>query len=52
VRVHPVEAASGRRARTWPGFSLIVEEADGVRYRRTYACDNYIVRLVSKTPVS
>lgn len=51
VRVHPVEVTSGRRTRTWQGFSLIVEEGDGVRYRRTYAYENYIVRLVSKTPV-
>lgn len=51
VRVHPVEVASGRRTRTWSGFSMVIEEADGVRYRRTYAYENYIVRLVSKTPV-
>jgi len=52
VRVHPVELASGRRARTMSGFSLIVEEADGARYRRTYAYDSYLVRLVSKTRVT
>jgi len=32
-----------------PGFSLIVEQQDGLRYRRTYAYQVYLVRLVSKT---
>jgi len=51
VTVHPVEVTSGRRKRTMSGFSVIVEEADGARYRRTYAYEAYVVRLVSKTRV-
>jgi len=50
VLVHPVQVTLGRKTQTWPGFSLIVEEADGVRYRRTYAYQVYLVRLVGKTP--
>lgn len=48
VRVHPVEVQVGARRQTWPGFSVLVEEADGRRYRRTYAYQVYLVRLVSK----
>ncbi|MGB9606077.1 MAG: hypothetical protein ACPL88_09400, partial [Bryobacteraceae bacterium] len=47
---HPVQLTVGRRQQTWPGFSIIVEEADGARYRRTYAYQAYLVRLVSKAP--
>jgi len=50
VRVHPVEVAVGGRKQTWPGFSVVVEEADGLRYRKTYAYQVYLVRLVSRTP--
>ncbi len=42
VQVHPVAA--------YPGFSLIVEE-NGVRYRKTYAYQIYLVRLVSKEKI-
>ena len=35
------------KAATYPGFSLIVEE-NGVRYRKTYAYQVYLVRLVGK----
>lgn len=52
ARVHPVEVTSGKRTRTMPGFSLMVEEADGRRYRRTYVYESYVVRLISKTPVT
>lgn len=52
VTVHPVEVTAGRRPRTINGFSIIVEDADGVRYRRTYTYENYVVRLVGKTPLS
>ncbi|MCS7315090.1 MAG: SH3 domain-containing protein [Bryobacterales bacterium] len=50
VRLHPVEVRLGTRRQMWPGFSLVVEEADGKRYRRTYAYQAYLVRLVSKEP--
>ncbi len=50
VTIHPVEVSQGKLRRTWPGFSLIIEEADGVRYRRTYAYQGYVVRLVEKVP--
>lgn len=50
VKVHPVEIQLGARRQTWPGFSVIVEEADGQRYRKTYAYQVYLVRLVSKEP--
>ncbi len=50
VRVQPVEVQLGGRRQTWPGFSVIVEEADGQRYRKTYAYQVYLVRLVSKEP--
>jgi hypothetical protein len=33
-----------------PSFSLIVEEKDGVRYRRTYAFQGYHVRMIAKSP--
>lgn len=52
VTVHPVEVTSGRRTRTMSGFSVIIEEADGARYRRTYLYDSYVVRLVSKTQLA
>ena len=52
VTVQAVQVGAGQRARTMSGFSLIVEEADGARYRRTYAYDSYVVRLVSKTRIA
>jgi hypothetical protein len=33
------------------GFSVIVEEADGARWRRTYTYESYVVRLASKTRI-
>jgi len=50
VSIHPVDVRLARERRTWPGFSLIIEEADGVRYRRTYAYQGYVVRLIEKVP--
>jgi hypothetical protein len=50
VEVGPVRVASGAKTDTFPGFSLIVEE-DGVRYRKTYSYQVYLVRLVSKDRV-
>ena len=50
VQVHPVQAAAGNKTATYPGFSLIVEQ-DGVRYRKTYAYQIYLVRLVGKEKI-
>ncbi len=50
VEVHPVQASAGKKTATYPGFSLIVEE-DGVRYRKTYAYESYLVRLVAKEKI-
>lgn len=52
VSIHPVEVNLGRKQQVWPGFSVIVEEAGGVRYRKTYAYQVYLVRLIAKTPLS
>jgi SH3-like domain-containing protein len=46
VEVHPAPEGGA----TSPSFSLVVEEKDGVRYRRTYAFEGYRVRLVGKSP--
>jgi hypothetical protein len=51
VEVHSVQVRIGKRVETRPGFSVIVEETDGLRYRRTYAYQTYMVRLVSKEPL-
>jgi hypothetical protein len=50
IEVHPVQVTVGKKAETFPGFTLILEEADGQRYRCTYAYEYYLVKLVSKTP--
>jgi len=34
------------------GFSLVVEEKDGMQYKRTYGFSGYHIRLISKTPYS
>jgi hypothetical protein len=46
VEVRPVRVISGQKSDTFPGFSLVVEQ-DGVRYRKTYAYEIYLVRLVN-----
>jgi hypothetical protein len=51
VEVHPVRVTAASKQETYPGFSLIVEEADGERYRRTYAYQIYLVKLISKTKI-
>jgi hypothetical protein len=50
VQVAPVQVTTAKRTDTFPGFSLIVEE-DGVRYRKTYSYQIYLVHLVSKERV-
>jgi hypothetical protein len=47
---YPVEVRKEGNAPA--SFSLILEEKDGARYRRTYAFQGYHVRLVAKTPAS
>jgi len=49
VLVHPVEETSRRPGSPMPRFSLIVEERDGLRYRRTYAFQGFRVRMIEKT---
>jgi len=48
--VHPVTLSSRRGHYESPGFSVIVEDKDGVRQRRTYAFQGYRVGLISKKP--
>ncbi len=50
VEVRPVQVTNGSKTGTFPGFSVIVEE-DGVRYRKTYSYQIYLVRLVSKEAI-
>lgn len=50
VEVHPVQATLGKKQGTFPGFSLILEE-NGARYRKTYAYEYYLVKLVSREQV-
>ena len=45
---YPVEAHA--EGLTPASFSLIVEENDGARYRRTYAFQGYHVRMIAKSP--
>jgi hypothetical protein len=47
IEVGPVESKIGGKTGTFPGFKLIVEE-DGVRYRKTYAYQVYLLHLVSQ----
>jgi hypothetical protein len=47
VEVRPVQVTAGNKTEKFPGFSVIVEE-DGIRYRKTYSYQIYLVRLVSK----
>ncbi len=47
VEVTPVKVPSGQNTDTFPGFRLIVEQ-DGVRYRKSYSYQVYLVRLISK----
>ena len=50
VRVHEVEINSSKRKATVPGFSLLVEDAEGQLWRKTFSFENRLVRLVSKEP--
>lgn len=46
VEVHPVKATVSGKEETFPGFSLILEDEAGVRWRKTYAFQIYRVVLV------
>ncbi len=48
VEVHPVKATVSKEEQAFPGFSLIVEDNEGVRWRKTYAFQIYRVVLVDK----
>jgi hypothetical protein len=50
VELKSIEVTEGRQMLKTPGFSLVVEEADGVRYRKTYAFMGYRVRTTGKHP--
>jgi hypothetical protein len=51
VEVHPVKATVSKNEETFPGFSLIVEDKTGVRWRKTYVFQIYRVVLVDKQPL-
>jgi len=46
VTVH--EVRDGSKGEKFPGFTLIIEEPDGQKYKKTYAYEYYRVVLVSK----
>lgn len=48
VEVHPVKMTVAKQEETLPGFSLIVEDDAGVRWRKTYAFLSYRVVLMGK----
>ena len=45
---YPLEAVD-LSDRDEKGFSLVVEEKDGMQYKRTYGFSGYHIRLISKT---
>jgi len=47
---YPVQVEPAASESESPRFSLVIEDKDGQRYRRTYAFQGYRVRLVEKTP--
>ncbi len=46
IEVHPVKATLAKKEEAFPGFSLILEDESGVRWRKTYAFQIYRVVLV------
>jgi hypothetical protein len=56
VETGQVKMSAGKKVETFPSFSLILEEPDGTRYRKTYAFEYYRVVLTGKekleTPLS
>ena len=50
TEVRPVQVAGPKQTDTFPGFSVVVEE-NGIRYRKTYSYQIYLVHLVSKEKI-
>lgn len=48
VEAHPVKMSVGKKEQAYPGFSLIVEDDAGLRWRKTYAFHTYHVVLLQK----
>ena len=48
VEAHPVKMTAGKKEESYPGFSLIVEDDDGVRWRKLYGFHTYHVVLLRK----
>jgi hypothetical protein len=48
VETHPVKMTLGKKEETYPGFSLILEDDAGLRWRKTYAFHTYHVVLLKK----
>jgi hypothetical protein len=48
VEAHPVKMTVSKKEQTSPGFSLIVEDDAGLRWRKTYAFHTYHVVLLEK----
>lgn len=46
IEVHPVKATLAKKEEAFPGFSLILEDENGARWRKTYAYQIYRVVLV------
>ncbi len=49
---HTVEVMENNRKMQAPGFSLVTEDKEGQRWKRTFAFLGYRVRLVHKEPVA
>lgn len=43
---YPIETRPGDK----PSFTLLIEEEDGSVFKKTYAFEGYLVRLIAKTP--
>jgi uncharacterized protein YgiM (DUF1202 family) len=48
VEAHPVKTMAGKKEESYPGFSLIVEDDDGLRWRKLYGFHTYHVALLRK----
>jgi hypothetical protein len=48
VEIQNVQMTVGKKSESFPGFALIIEEADGQRYKKTYAYQYYRVVLAGK----
>jgi hypothetical protein len=52
VEVHPVKGVWEKKEQSFPGFSLLLEDANGALVRKTYAYEFYRVVLISTEPVA